>query len=866
MITLRHLTLLGSALFAMSALRASGEAAAPVNHATGAEVSASGSGAQLRLTAQDLILDYTAYESGTDLVVDLPGLRRGAAPASVNGAGGITSVEFAEISRTDEEGKPVLDKHGVALPPLTRMTIHRGAKGDFRTIKLGPQLVVVTGPYGSLPAASAEGDSRMNAAAPSDASGEKIGQFTALTEIPVPAAVTGSAQIEFTVPDAAPVAIQVSTRPVEPVSIAAVGKRATRLLDMRWTPNGLELIADGALAPRLFHVENPTRLAIDLPGVVTKSRNRQITVNQNGVRAARAAQNSLAPEALARVVLDLDQPVVYEAVSTSNGALIRIGTSAAPVVVEPVLDSHPAVNDALQASVVSPAAEPAPVLSVVAPLAPAVVTAAPVEIRDVDQNTANALFAGSEMATVPTEVRRQLRTQSSLYETADSGSAQLAGGGTSGRGHFTTKTLEDPNVRYTGKPITFTFKDADVLDVIRYFHEISHLNFIVHPAVKGPVTVNLENVPWDQAMDVILRNLGYDYIYSHNVIWIAPQSEIVNQQKAHIERMKLIQDVEQPVTKVKRVSYAKALDLKAVLSTSLTKKGSIVVDERTNQLIMSEIPSNFGKIEKLLALLDVPAAQVRIEARVVEANANFSETFGISFAGRWAPRGVGFADSLNPTKFAPLEVDGYPLGIGSGFPETAGQFGAINPGTATSGFLNFILSNASGSFQLDTLINAQEARGRAKLLSSPSISVEDNSQAEIRAGQEFAFVTCGGQSCTLTTKEAVLNLKIKPQITSDGNVAMDIDISNDRLDLANFRTAGASSSLPIFRRKAVTRLKVRDGDTAVIGGISSVDEGIAQSGVPVLSKVPVLGWLFKNRTRSRANAELLIFITPKILR
>jgi type IV pilus assembly protein PilQ len=270
-----------------------------------------------------------------------------------------------------------------------------------------------------------------------------------------------------------------------------------------------------------------------------------------------------------------------------------------------------------------------------------------------------------------------------------------------------------------------------------------------------------------------------------------------------------------------------------------------------------------AKIDKLIRVLDIPAPQVRIEARIVEANASFSETFGISLGGRW----LRASQAAGGGGFKPLSNGGFGGGtLPDGGWNTTGQFGSFNPATAVTGFVEAIIANTSGSFALDVQIAAQEKRGRGRVLSSPSISVEDNSPALIRAGQEVAITTCSGNSCTVTTKEATLSLSITPQITADGNVAMNIDLTNDKLDFANLTAANGASVIPIFRRAAKTRLKVRDGDTAVIGGVSITTEGISQTGVPILSHIPILGWLFKNRTRSRDNTEILIFITPKILR
>ncbi len=850
MITTRHLTLVCLTAFSFAGA-ARGDAPAGKNVATAISVAATGSGATLRIAASEPITDHTAYTSDGDrIVVDIPDVAIGSLPLSVKGAGIISAVVVTEAPLGGTERKQL------------RLILQRNADADFRVLRRGNELNVVVGPRGSLPELDQPTDmvhtlvvnTRTQEVATTQhpevpvPSGEAVPLPINTASIGASEPATEIAAAAISEPAAAisePVQTKISAAPLTVKSPVA-----NRLTNIKWVDGTIRLEANGVLRPSVQLIENPTRMAIDLPGVIERSQTRQLSVTGNDVKGIRVGQFSRGPD-VARVVLDLNQTVRYTVRQTAHGAVIEINpreTVAVAVATPPVTNrpepapvaANPAVQNVLQAAAAAPSVSSPPALAVLPVFKAAEKPLAPLEVRDIDAATAAKLFDENPINQLPADYRHGLR------EAADSGSVTLGGGNASGHGNFSSKTLEDPNQRWTGKPISFTFKNADVLDVIRYFHEISHLNFIVHPSVKGEVTVNLENVPWDQAMDIILRNLGLDYIYQGGVVWIAPQSEIIAQQKQFLANQELQKQTEKPITRVRRISYAKAADLQKILAQNVTARATMVVDDRTNSLIISEIPSNFSKLEKLINYLDVAEPQVRIEARVVEANSSFSDTFGMNITGGWL-RGNG---STTPDRF----------------PNTTGQFGSLNPGTATAGFLDLIIANHSGSFSLDFFINAQEARGRAKLLSSPSISVENNSSAEIRAGQEFTFTTCNGQTCTITSKEGVLDLKIKPQITSDGNVAMDIDITNDRLDLGSFRSVGGSSSLPVFRRKATTKLKVRDGDTAVIGGVSSVQEGVSQSGVPVLDRIPVLGWLFKNRTRTRSNAELLIFITPKILR
>ncbi len=871
-------------LIALTALSVSwpGHAAdpAPVNTALGLAVSPAGQGAIIRLKTRVPILDYTSYDAdASTVVVDIPDLEMGSLPAHFAGNGVLTGVDVEKPVISAPPGSPQGENGRFENErSFLRVTLHRTGNSDIRITPRGEELAISIGPKGSMPDTThdkAGGSAQQQEGTiHQQVNVERVDNvhlgtednktYTAkvpIREIPVPAHVAEPATVTSTASTPA------EAHAIEPVAVAAKpalkpqGRPASVLNNIRWAPDGLHLDANGALNPKITVIDNPPRLAIDLAGVIEHSRVRQIPVANSDVKAVRVGQFSPAPDAVARVVLDLNKSVQYDVIFSAKGALIRINPDTAiranaapaadmqPAAMAELPPPTPAIENALQAASAAPL-ENSGTLSVL-PVGSRVPPKdnSGVIIKDIDARITEGLLSNKQ----------------NLHEAADSSAALPAGGG-AGRPNKDAHTLVDENQKFSGKPISFVFKDADVLDVIRYFHEISGLNFIVHPAVKGLVTVDLVNLPWDQAMDIILRNLGLDYIYSNNVIWIAPQSEIIAQQKQFLANQALKQQTEKPITEVIRISYPKAADLAKILDKNKSDRGSYVVDDRTNMLILSEIPSYMAKIRKLIRVLDIPAPQVRIEARIVEANASFSETFGINLGGRWLRAGQA------PGPFKPLSGTGTPFGgMGGGtLPDggwnTTGQFGSINPATAVTGFVEAIIANTSGAFALDVQIAAQEKRGRGRVLSSPSISVEDNSTATIKAGQEIAITTCGGNSCTVTTKEGVLSLNITPQITADGNVAMNIDLINDKLDLANISLAGSSSSIPLFRRSAKTRLKVRDGDTAVIGGVSITSESIGQTGVPILSHIPILGWLFKNRTRQRDNTEILIFITPKILR
>jgi type IV pilus assembly protein PilQ len=434
---------------------------------------------------------------------------------------------------------------------------------------------------------------------------------------------------------------------------------------------------------------------------------------------------------------------------------------------------------------------------------------------------------------------------------------------------FKDKTITGGGNKYTGEPISLSLKDADVKDVLRVFHDISKMNIVVHPAVQGKVTVDLENVPWDQAMDIVLKNNGLDYVYENNVIWVAPASEIARKfsEQQRMQKEKLL--AEEPVTFTKRLSYAKAQAMQGIAGKFLSERGEIIIDNRTNTLIIQEVPSRKAGLLKLIESLDTATPQVLIEARIVETNISWTQSFGITWSGNWY---TGLDTSGNVVTTHGGATGSGPAGVYSlhdfknntGFPSYGqGDFAVTLPPSASNGFIDLILGNATGSFFLDVRLAALENTGRGRVLSAPRIVTQDNEKASIESGRQIPIRVATTDKISVIFVNATLKLDVTPQISADGNVNMTVDITNDSVDFANQEPGNPP---PIIKKEAKTVLKVKDGQTAVIGGVFVTNEGISQNGIPFFSKIPVLGWLFKNRTKSRTNDELLIFLTPKIVR
>jgi type IV pilus assembly protein PilQ len=348
-------------------------------------------------------------------------------------------------------------------------------------------------------------------------------------------------------------------------------------------------------------------------------------------------------------------------------------------------------------------------------------------------------------------------------------------------------------------------------------------------------------------MDIILKNNGLDKQFENNVVRIAPTAKLA-QEAAGRKQLKEAKDLEvEPITVTRTLSYAKAEEVEKVIRDGgvLSSRGKVIVDKRTNALIISDIPKKVQPLDQLISTLDSETPQVMIEARIVETSKSFSQDLGI----RW-----GFAAIADSSKGT---------GTGLAFPANASaRYGLNLPGAGTASTLAFSFGNIIDSFTLDIALSDLETEGQARVLSSPKIATQNNERAEIEQGVRIPVVSTTATEINVEFVSASLRLAVTPQITADGTVAMDVIVENNTPDFVN----RVGDVPPINTQRAQTKVLVADGGTAVIGGIFTVNEGKSEVGVPWFRKIPGLGWLFKTRNITNENRELLIFITPKIVK
>ncbi len=409
-----------------------------------------------------------------------------------------------------------------------------------------------------------------------------------------------------------------------------------------------------------------------------------------------------------------------------------------------------------------------------------------------------------------------------------------------------------PDRTYEGEAITMSLKDADIKDVLRSFAQLSGLNVVVQPNVAGTVTVELTEVPWDQALEQVLKINSLGYELEGNIMRIAPIAQLRSEAEEQ-QRLRAAQALSIPLrTIVRRVSYAQASQVARVLASGggasiMSQRGSVVVDNRTNTLIIKELPTFIDSVIAIIEQLDIPEPQVMIEARIIETTKRFSRTLGID----WSFNGVSSAATGNTT--------------GLQFPNNGAVDGGVQLLTgARNGFLDISLGNVLNTFSLDAVLQAAENEGLINILSAPKIATLNNEKASIQSGLQIPIQTVANNTVSVQFVNATLRLDVTPHVTAEGTVLMDISIQKREPQLA-FAVVGASNA-PISTKDAKTRVIVRDGGTTVIGGIYQVSSDQGEDRVPGLASIPILGHLFKNKRRDDENEELLIFITPRVVK
>jgi type IV pilus assembly protein PilQ len=423
--------------------------------------------------------------------------------------------------------------------------------------------------------------------------------------------------------------------------------------------------------------------------------------------------------------------------------------------------------------------------------------------------------------------------------------------------------------RYIGRRIDLDFRGADIHNILRLLSDVGQVNIVTSDDVKGEVTIKMKNVPWDQALDVILRAKLLGQVREGNLIRVAPLTVLEKEIEQDIARQRQLNDVLPTETRLIGISYADAHAIQDRVKDLLSPRGRVSVDDRTNQLIVSDVSRNLQLVEDLVRNLDTQTSQVIIEARIVEATSNFQRQIGV----QWGGSSFRDANHANPTGLAfPYNValgggavdattprSGL-VGAGAASPDFAVNLPAP-VGTGSGGALGLMLGSVSGAFNLNLRLSALETSGQVRILSSPRISTLDNVEASINQGVSIPISIVSATGIQTVFVEANLGLTVKPHVTHEGTVVMTIHVTRNEPDFVN---TGARGDPTILRKDAKTVLLVQDGETAVIGGIYQRNSGLSFSKVPFFGDLPFIGFFFRNRKENDDRAEFLVFITPRI--
>ena len=585
---------------------------------------------------------------------------------------------------------------------------------------------------------------------------------------------------------------------------------------------------NGGAVSQVFALDNPSRLVVDLFDTTFSRPTTVYPVSKLGVDKVRVGQFQPSnPRAITRMVFDLKEPSLY-AMDTVNGDLvISFFRSHAEQEVRTPKKEENAV--AIAAPKDDPKKEVKPV-STAAP-APSLPPPSPPQ----------------EKQEVKPPVKEEAPAEKAVQEDK-----------------YKPRTITAEEDRYSGEPISLKFKDADLRDVVLYLADFADLNVVFDPEVRGTVTCDLNLVPWDQALDIVLRYNRMGRTIEGNVLRIAPITVLMREDTDQ-RKLKDSKELAGPVqVKTITLSYSKAKDVAGLLKTKISSRGEMVIDERTNTLIVSDVKDKLDLLEKLISVLDTPTPQVSIEARIIEASATFIRNLGI----QWGYQGIvdPFYGNQTSLKFPhKMLADGSLIPQGIVTKGIGGPLGgyAINlPAPAFNTAVGFSFANILDTFRLDVALSALETSGNGRIISSPRVTTQNNQPAEIIQGRQIPVQTVANFTVTTRYVNAALELKATPQITAEGTIIMTVEIQNNAADFANL----VNGIPPITTQSAKTTVMVPDGGTTVIGGIYRTEDSVTRDTVPFLGKIPILGNLFRNFARTKQNRELLIFITPRIIK
>jgi type IV pilus assembly protein PilQ len=647
--------------------------------------------------------------------------------------------------------------------------------------------------------------------------------------------------------------------------------------------------------PLPFTIDKPARIAFDLPNTTLALASRRIDVRSGGVDTVLAAEAN----GRTRLVVNVDSLLPYTTKVDGDNIIVTLGS----------LPGDSAKQAAIAHAGAGAGAGSAPVERAIRTIdfrrgadgtgrviVQLTDPRTPVNVRQ-EGNQVVVDFSGTSIPknlmrrydvmdfATPVQTVDALRVEGSsrLVITAQGDFEQLA---YQSDNQYTIEikpslkhNAADEKKEYTGERLTLNFQDIDVRSVLQLLADTSGQNIVVSDSVSGNLTLRLQNVPWDQALDIVLRTKGLDKRRQDNVIIIGPTDELASREKAELAAHKEVQELSPTHTEFMQVNYAKVVDLAKLIKTAnskdsmLSPRGSLSVDERTNTLLVQDTADKLADIRRLVQTLDVPVKQVLIEARIVIVSDTFERDLGAQLGVTgFTTAGVGSLISVSGTNAGTDTMTQSVLPSSTGaattgvvqLPTLANRYNVNLPASNINGSIG--LSLLSGKHLLDLELSAAQNEGKSETISSPRVITANQKQATIMQGVEIPYQESASSGATTTQfKNAVLSLKVTPLITPDNRVILDLDVQDDAV--GQQVTSATGGSVPsIDTREIITQVLVNDGQTVVLGGILDTTKTKSANKVPFLADIPILGNLFKSTTNINNKTELLIFITPKILR
>jgi len=701
------------------------------------------------------------------------------------------------------------------------------------------------------------------------------------------------------------------------LAASAIVAFATNAAHAQGTPNKLESIdvqnisgqqvqltlhhSSPPSEPVAFTIDNPARISLDLANTALALPSRRIDVRSGGVDSVLAAEAA----GRTRLVLNLDRLLPYQTRVSGNDVIVLIGgasnSAAAAVAASSGAAGSPVGRSASAAPTGSRAIRGIDFRRGTAGTGRVIVRLSdphtPASLRQLG-NQIVVDFAGAEIAS--NLARRydagDFATPVTGFDVVRVGDGvRLAISATGDFEHLAYQSddqyvvevqparkaaqkTEEKRV-YTGERLTLNFQDIETRAVLQLLADASSQNIVVSDSVQGSVTLRLQNVPWDQALDIVLRTKGLDKRRNDNVIIVAPTEELAAREKAELAARQDVQELAPLRTEYLQVNYAKATDLAGLIKSSggsdglLSKRGTVSVDERTNTLLLMDSADRLDDIRRLVGTLDIPIRQVQIEARIVIVSDEFSRELGAraGFSGfdtYGSGTGLGYTSGSALANDVALEEildgNGIPFVVSATDGVAPPRYNVNLPVANPAGSLAFMLLGAD--YLVDLEISAAQNEGRGEVISTPRVITANQREASIEQGVEIPYQeSASSGATTVQFKKAVLSLRVTPQVTPDNRIILDLNVKKDSVGQIFVGALGAQ--IPsIDTREITTSVIVNDGQTVVLGGILETERRETEKKVPYLGDIPVLGYLFKTTGRTNNKDELLIFVTPKILR